>query len=290
MAAGSSEAALASREFSEDDLADLYEALHNVSTKYRFFGLQIGLKMHEICGIAAGHSDSPDCLLEILSARLNQESALTCADIVKALKSTSVGEHSLATEFQKQFENIIHKGQIEEEKVFSKKKKTVKFTESEMPSEKQSERIKDVKTDDESKSDENEDIEKSAELEREVHERDEPKSKRAKKRARKKEKSVKSQCASEQLISESAIQLRMSKKESERSKIIAKVESEDESKSDESENMQKAEKSAELERQMHERDEPKSNKQRKELVRERKMNVPVSSLNQMNTKKMKGNK
>ena len=130
MAAGSSEAASASREFSEDDLGDLCDALHKVSTKYRFFGLKIGLKMHEIRGIAEKHSDSADRLLESLSARLNQESALTCADIVKALKSTSVSEHSLAIEFQKQFENINHEGQIEES---SKKKKVSKSTESEIP-------------------------------------------------------------------------------------------------------------------------------------------------------------
>ena len=275
MAAGSSEAASASREFSEDDLGDLCDALHKISTKYRFFGLKIGLKMHEIRGIAAKHSDPADRLLEILSARLNQESALTCADIVKALKSTSVSEHSLAVEFQKQFENIIHKGQIEEEKVFSKKKKTGKFTESEMPNEKQSERNEDVKSDDESKSDENEDINKTAEVERQVHERDEPKSKRAKKRAHKKEKSVKSLCASEQPISESAIQLRMSKNESERSKRIAKVESEDESKSDESKNIRKTEKSAEVERQVHERDEPKS-KRAKKRARKREKNQCAS--------------
>ena len=180
MAAGSSEASSASREFSEDDLGDLCDALNKVSTKYRFFGLKIGLKMHEIRGIAEKHSDSADRLLENLSARLNQESALTCADIIKALKSTSVSEHGLAIEFQRQFENIIHKGQIEEENVFSKKKKAAKSVESDMQSEKQS--------DDESKSDENEDIEKSAKVERQVHERDEPKSKMAKKElVRKKE-------------------------------------------------------------------------------------------------------
>ena len=260
MASGSSEAASASREFSEDDLGDLCDALYKVSTKYRFFGLKIGLKMHEIRGIAAKHSDSADRLLEILSARLNQESALTCADIVKALKSTSVSEHSLAIEFQKQFENIIHKGQIEEEKVFSKKKKTAKFTESEMPSEKQSERIEDVKSNDESKSDENEDIEKFTAVERQVHESDEPKSKRAKKRVCKKERGVTSLYASEQPVLENAIQLRMSNKGSER---IEKVESKDESKSDQNENIRKAEKSAEIERQVHERDEPKSKRAKK---------------------------
>ena len=263
MAAGSSEAASASRQFSEDDLGDLCDALYKVSTKYRFFGLKIGLKMHEIRGIATKHSDSADRLLEILSARLNQESALTCADIVKALKSTSVSEHSLAIEFQKQFENIIHKGQIEEEKVFSKKKKTAKFTKNEMLSEKRSQRIEDVKSDDESKSDENEDINKSAEVETQVHERDETKSKRAKKRARKKERAVKSLCASEQAVSESAIQLRMGKQESERSKRIEKVESDNESKSDENENIQKTVKFAEVERQVHERDEPKLKRAKK---------------------------
>ena len=175
MAAGSSEAASASREFSEDDLADLCETLHKVSTKYRFFGLQIGLKMHEIRGIAAKHSDPADRLLEILSARLNQESALTCADIVKALKSTSVGEHSLAIEFQKQFES---KGLKEP----SKKNGVEKVSQSHAPlrmSEEESERGIVAS---ESKSDKSENIqktEKSAELEKQVHERDEPKSKNA---------------------------------------------------------------------------------------------------------------
>ena len=267
MAAGSSEGTSASREFSEDDLGDLCDALHKVSTKYRFFGLKIGLKMHEIRGIAAKHSDSADRLLEILSARLNQESALTCAGIVKALKSTSVSEHSLAIEFQKQFENIINKGQTEEEKVFSKKTKAVKSTESEMPSEKHSERIENVNSDDELKSDENEDIKKSAEVERQVHERDEPKLKKAKKRARKKERTVKSVCASEQPVYENAIQLSISNKESER---IENVESEYESKSDESANIQKPEKSAEIERQVHERHGPKSKRAKKRACKREK--------------------
>ena len=54
--------------------------------------------------------------------------------------------------------------------------------------------------------------------------------------------------------------LKISEKESERTQY--NVESEDESKSDESENIQKAEKSAEIERQVHERDESKSIRQR----------------------------
>ena len=254
MAAGSSEAASASREFREDDLGDLCDALHKVSTKYTFFGLKIGLKMHEVRRIAEMHSDSAHCLLEILSARLNQESALTCADIVKALKSTSVSEHYLATEFQKQFENMIHEGQTEKEKVSSKKKKAAKSTECGIPKMAQSKSIEDVEIEDESMSDESENIQKakkSAEVERQV-ERDEPKSKIAKKRARKKERMAKNQRTDEQPASESAIQLRISKKENE-----------DELKSYESENIQKAVKSAEVERQVHERDESKSKRAKK---------------------------
>ena len=122
MATGSSDAASASREFSEDDLADLCEALHKISTKYRFFGLQIGLKMHEIRRITVKtRRDPDDCLLEVLSARLNQESVLTCADVVRAPRSHNVGEHNLALEFQRKFECILHKGQIENEKEASKK-------------------------------------------------------------------------------------------------------------------------------------------------------------------------
>ena len=175
MAAGLSEAASASKKFSVGDLADLSAALHTVSTKYRCFGLQIGLKMHEICIIESNHNKPADHLLDILFARLKLEPALTCADIVMALKSTSVSEHSLAIEFQKQFES---KGLKEP----SKKNEVEKVPQSHAPlrmSEEESER--DIVAS-ESKSDESENIqktEKSAELEGQVHERDEPKSKNA---------------------------------------------------------------------------------------------------------------
>ena len=175
MAAGSSEAASASREFSEDDLGDLFEALHKVSTKYKFFGLKIGLKMPQISEIEANHSKSADCLLEILFARLKLEPVLTCADIVKALRSQHVGEDILATEFQKQFES---KGQKE-----SSKKNGVEIgSQSHAPLRMSEIESESVIRADESKSDESENIqkaEKSAETERQVHEKDEPKSKKA---------------------------------------------------------------------------------------------------------------
>ena len=278
MATGSSQATLSSRELGIKDLSALYEALYPVRAKYKFFGLQIGVDLDEVKNIETNNKDSESCLLEILSSRLKRKPALTCNDIDKALTSRTVDEHTLADDFQSNFECKSvpdpqkKRSEIKEES--SKKIRAAKSSESESSlkmSKKETDKIKTnveweertqyyVESDDESKSDESENIqktEKSAEVERKVHERDEPKSKRAKKKARKGEKSVKSQCASEQPVSESAIQLRMSKKESERHKII---DCDDEIKSDEDENIQKGE---EVERQVHERDEPKSKRAKK---------------------------
>ena len=270
MATGSSQATLPSRELGVNDLSSLYEALYPVRTKYRGFGLQIGVDLDEIKDIESNNNkDSGNCLLEILCSRLKRKPALTCNDIDKALRSRTVDEYTLADDFQSNFECKSvpdpQKKQIEIKNKSSKKSKGPPPTESEnflKMSKKESERIKGyVESEDESKSDESESIqktEKSAEVERQVHERDESKSKRAKKRARKKERAPKNQCASEQPVSESAIQLRMSKPGSGRTGY---VESEDESKSNE--NIEKTKKSAEVERQVHERDEPKSKRAKK---------------------------
>ena len=257
MATGSSEATSPDTEFGIKDISALHEALCPVSAKYKFFGLQIGVDINEIKKIKANCDDSSDCLLEILCSRLNQEPALTCADICKVLRSRSVNERQLANSFQSRFEcqsiGDQNKAKNETERESSKKEKAdaipLRMSKKESEDESESENIQ------------------SAEVERQVHERDEPKSKRAKKRARKREKNL---CASEQPVSESAIPLRMSKRESERSTLIAKVESEDESKSDESENIQKAVKSAEVERQGHERDEPKSKRAKKRACKREK--------------------
>ena len=231
--------------------------------KYKFFGLKIGVGLDEIKNIETNNKDSESCLLEMLSSRLKRKPALTCNDIDKALRSRTVDEHTLADDVQSDFECKSvpepQNSQIEIRKEYSKKGRAAKPTESDFSlkmSKKESKRNIDNKertqyyaeSDDGSKSDE---AGRSAEVERQVHVRDEPKSKRAKKRARKKVRTAKNQCASEQPASESAGKL---KKEIERSKRIEYVESEDKSKSDESENM----KSAEVERQVHERDEPKS--------------------------------
>ena len=274
MATGSSQATPPSRELGVNDLSALYEALYPVRAKYRGFGLQIGVDLDEIKSIESNNKDSESCLLEILSLRLKRKPALTCNDIDKALRSRTVDEHTLADDFQSNFECKSvpepQNSQIEIRKEYSKKSMAAKPTESESSlkmSKKESKRNVEseerteyyVESDDESKSDK---AERSAEVEKQVHVRDEPKSKRAKKRARKKVRTAKNQCASEQPVSESAVKL---KKEIEKSKRIEYVESEDKPKSDESENMKSAE------RQVHERDEPKS-KRAKKRARKREKN------------------
>ena len=266
MATGSSEATSPDTEFGIKDISALHEALCPVSAKYKFFGLQIGVDINEMKKIEANYKDSSDCLLEILCSCLNQEPALTCADLCRALRSEVVNMRQLANSFPSRFQcQSIGDQNKETERESGKKRKAERVSESAIPL-----RMSEKESEDESES-ENIQFE---EVERQVFEKDEPKSKRAQKRARKKERSVKSQCTSEQRVSENPIQLRLSKKESERSKRIERVESK-ESKSDESENIQKAEKSAELERQVHERNQPKS-KRAKKRARKREKNQCAS--------------
>ena len=85
MATGSNQATFSNRELGEEDISALYEALYPVRAKYKDFGLQIGVHIREIRNIEAKYKDHSDCLLEILSVRLNQELPLTCADIYRAL-------------------------------------------------------------------------------------------------------------------------------------------------------------------------------------------------------------
>ena len=234
-------------EFGVKDIRALHEALCPVSARYKFFGLQIGVDINEIKKIEANYKDSSEILLEILCSRLYQEPALTCADICKALRSQTVSMCQLANSFQSCFEcqGGQHKVKNETERESSEKKKAETISESAIHF-----RMSEKESKDESKS-------QYAVVEIQIHKNDEPKSKRAKKKACKKENY---QCTSEHPVSKSVIQLRMSKKESERSK---RIESDDELNSDESEKSGKAEKSAEVERQMHERDEPKSKRAKK---------------------------
>ena len=197
MAKGSSGVMSPNTELDIGDLSALHEALCPVSAKYKFFGLQIGVDINEIKKIEANYKDSSEFLLEILCSRLRRKPALTYNVIDKALRSRTVDEHTLADDFQSNFEcksvPDSQKKQIEIKKESSKKSRTAQPTESERMKRNEV-RAQYYVESDESKSDESENM-KSAEVERQVHEKDEPKSKRAKKRARKREKN---RCTSEQ--------------------------------------------------------------------------------------------
>ena len=190
MATGSSEATLPDTEFGIKDTSALHEALCPVSAKYKFFGLQIGVDINQIKEIKANCDDSSDCLLEILCSRLNQEPALTCADICKALRSRSVNERQLANSFQSRFMCESIGDELKEiKKESGKKKKAEKVSESGVPLRMSAKEREYFESESESKNDDSEIVQKvkSAEEERQ---RDEPKSKQAKKRAREREKFV----------------------------------------------------------------------------------------------------
>ena len=89
----SSHAASHNGGLSVNELNRLYEALYSVRTKYRYLGLQLGVELSTIQGIEADHKNVDDRLLEVLFARLNGEPPLTWGDVVKALRSRTVGSH-----------------------------------------------------------------------------------------------------------------------------------------------------------------------------------------------------
>ena len=86
----------------EDDLGDLCEVLYTVRKKYRFLGLRIGVSISEIDCIEAS-TGFDERLLEVLKRRLKMAEPLTWADIDKALRSQTVGEHRVANEIQERF-------------------------------------------------------------------------------------------------------------------------------------------------------------------------------------------
>ena len=87
-----------------NDLKPLYEALYSVRTKYRYLGLQLGVDVPTIQGIEADHKNVDDRLLEVLFARLNGVPPLTWGDVVKALRSQTVGaHHRLADSIQESY-------------------------------------------------------------------------------------------------------------------------------------------------------------------------------------------
>ena len=90
-------------ELSETDLGKLYETLHPVRAKYKLIGLKFGVAFNEIKNIETNYKESWERLLEILSYRLKQKPALTCAEVNKALRSESVNEPQTADAFLQSF-------------------------------------------------------------------------------------------------------------------------------------------------------------------------------------------
>ena len=84
------------QELTEDDLADVLEAVIQAVTKYKFIGLKIGVTRSAIAAIEGQYSNTYDRLCEILSLRLRDLPLLTWQDIEGALRSKLVGEAQLA--------------------------------------------------------------------------------------------------------------------------------------------------------------------------------------------------
>ena len=96
MAAGSGQAPSDPALLSKDDLGTLYNALYPARNSYKSFGLQIDVGIDEIDSIEKQYTDPGDRLLEVLSARLRKEKALTWNDIDRVLRLESVGQSKTA--------------------------------------------------------------------------------------------------------------------------------------------------------------------------------------------------
>ena len=92
---------------SDDDAYSvcLQEALYPVREKYKLLGLQLGLLMKEIRAIQ--QTDPGECLLEMLSLRLNKTEPLTWNDVDTALRSECVGESRIANGIRKKYSHLF---------------------------------------------------------------------------------------------------------------------------------------------------------------------------------------
>ena len=102
------------KDLTEDDLAALHEALYGIRKKCVEFGLQIGVKKSDIENIEAQDSNLGRQLLEILTLRVKQSTALTWAHIDKALRSCSVDSASLADKLQQRYSNRSDQDNLDE--------------------------------------------------------------------------------------------------------------------------------------------------------------------------------
>ena len=103
MATRSSKPTSPNTELDEKDLAELHKVLFPARTKYKSFGLQIGVGVDEIACIEKMNQDPGDCLLEILTARLRKSEPLTWNDIDAALREECVGLGNTADKIRKRY-------------------------------------------------------------------------------------------------------------------------------------------------------------------------------------------
>lgn len=92
-----------SKSLDESDLGSLCEHLFPVRKKYKYIGLQIGVKLSEIETTETKYADPGDRLLEVMSLRLKETRPLTWVDIIHTLRSQSVGEPHLADSIQSSY-------------------------------------------------------------------------------------------------------------------------------------------------------------------------------------------
>ena len=87
-------------ELTINDLPLLCNTLNPVAPNCFALGLQLGVEYPQICIIEHNYRNCEDQLREIISERLKQDSPLTWYDIVTALRSDSIRQHSLASQVE----------------------------------------------------------------------------------------------------------------------------------------------------------------------------------------------
>ena len=93
----------AEKELTTNDLAELLNVLTPVASKSHALGLQLRIPYSQILNIEVNHRTIEDQLCGILAARLKQEASLKWKDIVRALKTDSIGEYYLARKIESQY-------------------------------------------------------------------------------------------------------------------------------------------------------------------------------------------
>ena len=94
---------LAGQQLSEKDLLNVMEELADVRAKWYNIGLGLGLSVGTLDGIKADHSNTLDCLREALKTWLKTLPPPTWSKDVKALKTHTVAEASLAAQLEHKY-------------------------------------------------------------------------------------------------------------------------------------------------------------------------------------------